>query len=165
MSCHGPVHQIQLFERCGVTGGQEKFAGHLRLLSQQPAISFAAQDSIRASRGTLSAKRAWTSGCGWRWSGRDLLGLSRKPWHLPPKDARSKVNHWNIPATCGQCHMDIAKTYLESVHGQAMKDGVAAAPGVQDCHGEHMILAPKESGIAGERIPRFDGNLRTMPQR
>jgi formate dehydrogenase gamma subunit len=56
------------------------------------------------------------------------------------------VNHWNIPQTCGQCHTDIAKTYSESVHGQAMKAGMPAAPVCSDCHGEHLILAPKEAG-------------------
>jgi hypothetical protein len=65
---------------------------------------------------------------------------------FPPKDARSKTNHWNIPATCGHCHADIAKTYGESVHGQAMKEGVSAAPVCSDCHGEHLILGPKEQG-------------------
>jgi formate dehydrogenase gamma subunit len=65
---------------------------------------------------------------------------------FPPRDARSKINHWNIPATCGQCHSDISKTYLESVHGQAMKASVPDAPVCSDCHGEHLILGPKEQG-------------------
>ena len=65
---------------------------------------------------------------------------------LPSQDARSKVNHFNIPATCGQCHTEIAKTYLESVHGQAMKAGEQGAPVCSDCHGEHLILGPKEQG-------------------
>jgi len=56
------------------------------------------------------------------------------------------VNHWNIPQTCGQCHTDIARTYGESVHGQAMKAGLPGAPVCSDCHGEHLILAPKEAG-------------------
>ena len=34
----------------------------------------------------------------------------------------------------------------QSVHGQAMKDGVADAPVCIDCHGEHLILGPKEPG-------------------
>jgi len=55
---------------------------------------------------------------------------------FPSQDARSKINHWNLPATCGQCHSEIAKTYLESVHGQAMKAGVSGAPVCSDCHGD-----------------------------
>ena len=63
---------------------------------------------------------------------------------LPSQDARSKINHFNIPSTCGQCHADIAETYLASVHGEAMKAGEAGAPVCSDCHGEHLILAPQE---------------------
>jgi len=64
---------------------------------------------------------------------------------FPAQDARSRINHWNLASTCGQCHADIAKTYLESVHGKAMKAGVPDAPVCSDCHGEHLILEPKEA--------------------
>jgi cytochrome b subunit of formate dehydrogenase len=64
----------------------------------------------------------------------------------PGNDARSKVSRANVPATCGQCHSEIAKTYNESVHGKAMARGVTAAPVCTDCHGEHSILAPTEPG-------------------
>jgi cytochrome b subunit of formate dehydrogenase len=63
---------------------------------------------------------------------------------LPPRDPRSKINHWNVPATCGACHPKIERTYLESVHGQAMAHGSPDAPVCTDCHGEHMILAPSQ---------------------
>jgi cytochrome b subunit of formate dehydrogenase len=65
---------------------------------------------------------------------------------LPAQDARSKINHWNLPSTCGQCHSEIAKTYLESVHGEAMKAGARDAPVCSDCHGEHLILEPAQAG-------------------
>jgi cytochrome b subunit of formate dehydrogenase len=60
------------------------------------------------------------------------------------RDARSKMNHWNVPATCGACHADIARTYGESVHGQAVARSLRDAPVCTDCHGEHLILAPGE---------------------
>ena len=63
---------------------------------------------------------------------------------LPPRDPRSKINHWNVPSTCGACHKQIEHTYLESVHGQAMLNGSPDAPVCTDCHGEHMILAPSQ---------------------
>jgi cytochrome b subunit of formate dehydrogenase len=63
---------------------------------------------------------------------------------LPPRDPRSKINHWNVASTCGACHSDIKNTYLQSVHGQAMLHGSPDAPVCTDCHGEHMILAPNE---------------------
>lgn len=64
----------------------------------------------------------------------------------PGSDPRSKVNRVNVPDTCGTCHAEIAKTYLASVHGQAMRRGVTQAPVCTDCHGEHTILAPSEPG-------------------
>ena len=60
------------------------------------------------------------------------------------REPRSKINHWNVPQTCGTCHADIDKTYLASVHGQAVQRGVPDAPVCTDCHGEHAILAPSE---------------------
>jgi cytochrome b subunit of formate dehydrogenase len=62
------------------------------------------------------------------------------------RDSRSKINHWNIPATCGACHAQIAKTYEASIHGQAVAHGSTDAPVCTDCHGEHVILAPSQPG-------------------
>jgi formate dehydrogenase gamma subunit len=59
-------------------------------------------------------------------------------------DARSPINHWSVPNTCGRCHGDIRDTYWESVHGTAVKRGVRSSPVCTDCHGEHTILSPKE---------------------
>jgi cytochrome b subunit of formate dehydrogenase len=64
----------------------------------------------------------------------------------PARDPRSKINHWNVPATCGACHSAIKKTYEASIHGQAVAHGSADAPVCTDCHGEHNILAPAEPG-------------------
>lgn len=61
---------------------------------------------------------------------------------LPSRDAKSTINHWNVANTCGQCHSEIEKTYLSSIHGQAMLASVRDAPVCTDCHGEHLILAP-----------------------
>jgi hypothetical protein len=61
MSCHGPVHQIQTSSAdFGRYSSEEKSAGHLRLLSQQPAVSRAPQNSLRAPGRTLQAERART---------------------------------------------------------------------------------------------------------
>src|SRR5215472_238434 len=61
----------------------------------------------------------------------------------PARDARSHVNRWRLPETCGTCHKEIAKTYQQSVHGEAVRIGVKDAPVCVDCHGEHLILEPK----------------------
>lgn len=59
----------------------------------------------------------------------------------PARDARSKINHWKVPVTCGACHAEINKTYEQSIHGKAVAQGVRDAPVCTDCHGEHNILA------------------------
>jgi formate dehydrogenase gamma subunit len=61
----------------------------------------------------------------------------------PARDARSRVNRWRVPETCATCHKEIAKTYDASVHGEAVRTGVKDAPVCVDCHGEHLILSPK----------------------
>lgn len=61
----------------------------------------------------------------------------------PARDSRSAVNRWRIADTCGACHREIAKVYNQSVHGEAVKAGVKDAPVCVDCHGEHLILGPK----------------------
>ena len=61
----------------------------------------------------------------------------------PARDARSHVNHWRVAETCAPCHTEIAKTYRESIHGAASRSGVKDAPVCVDCHGEHLILDPK----------------------
>ena len=64
----------------------------------------------------------------------------------PAQNARSTINHWNVPGTCATCHAEIAKTYRASVHGQAVAYGVFDAPVCTDCHGDHAILAPQDPG-------------------
>jgi cytochrome b subunit of formate dehydrogenase len=46
----------------------------------------------------------------------------------------------NISTTCGECHTDISKEYLESIHGTSLKKGNLDSPTCTDCHGEHNIL-------------------------
>ena len=60
------------------------------------------------------------------------------------RDPRAKINHWNVPSTCGSCHSEIEKAYELSIHGQAVARGAGDAPVCTDCHGEHNILGPRE---------------------
>ena len=55
-------------------------------------------------------------------------------------DPTAKINKMNVPGTCSKCHADIAKQYSESVHGEALANGVKDAPVCTNCHGEHNIL-------------------------
>ena len=75
---------------------------------------------------------------------------------LPASDPKSRVNHANIPATCGACHgqkfvMEASghsaqpfTSYLQSVHGKAVAAGSEKAAVCTDCHGSHEILAATE---------------------
>ena len=145
ISCHGAVHEIQtssdaastvakknLPDTCASCHSNQQFLARHKIPFAHPVELYKQSVHGRATRDGDGAA-ATCSDC------HGSHGI------LPSQDARSKVNHFNIPATCGQCHTDIAKTYLESVHGQAMKNGVSGAPVCIDCHGEHLILAPKES--------------------
>ncbi len=85
----------------------------------------------------------------------------------PARDARSNVNHWKVPETCGQCHKEIARQFNESVHGEAVKAGVRDAPVCTDCHGEHLIMDPSNpasplsaANISSETCGRCHGDPR-----
>ena len=67
----------------------------------------------------------------------------------------SKLYWRNVPATCGRCHENVERTYIHSVHGKAVTEGVRDAPVCTDCHGEHTILAVSmpESSVSPEHVP------------
>ncbi|HEX8815738.1 MAG TPA: cytochrome b/b6 domain-containing protein [Terriglobales bacterium] len=79
---------------------------------------------------------------------------------LSASDAKSPVNHLNVPKTCATCHdqkLVMEKTghstqpyesYEQSVHGKAVASGSEKAAVCTDCHGVHEILSaanPKSS--------------------
>jgi len=59
-------------------------------------------------------------------------------------DPQSTVNRRTIPKTCGACHAEESKVYLESIHGTAMRNGATKAPVCTDCHGEHSISGAQD---------------------
>jgi len=76
---------------------------------------------------------------------------------LAASDAKSPVNHDNIPATCGRCHgqkflMESNGesgqpfiSYQQSVHGLAIEKGSKKAAVCTDCHGSHEILPANDA--------------------
>ncbi len=58
-------------------------------------------------------------------------------------DPESRINHSNVAKTCGQCHPDIQLQYDRSIHGRALAAGVTDSPTCTNCHGEHLILSPR----------------------
>ena len=144
-SCHGPAHKVQassdpasmvvrrnLADTCASCHSNKDFLSRHRFPVAHPVEQY--KLSVHARAVAAGKDAATCSSC----HGSHAI--------FPGRDARAKINHWNIAATCGQCHADIAKTYLSSVHGLAMEAGVRDAPVCSDCHGEHLILAPAEAG-------------------
>jgi formate dehydrogenase gamma subunit len=146
VSCHGEAHQIQssgeassrvakrnLADTCASCHSNPQFLASHKIPFAHPVELYR-----RSVHGRMIAsgnqKAAVCSDC------HGSHGI------FPAQDARSKINHWTLPSTCGQCHAEIAKTYLESVHGQAVRAGVKDAPVCSDCHGEHLILEPQQAG-------------------
>jgi cytochrome b subunit of formate dehydrogenase/nitrate/TMAO reductase-like tetraheme cytochrome c subunit len=90
---------------------------------------------------------------------------------LPASDAKSPVNHANIPATCGTCHAQTTlmnangettrdfEAYQDSVHGKAVKNGSTKAAVCTDCHGSHQILPPVDpkSPVSKLNVPKTCG--------
>ena len=76
---------------------------------------------------------------------------------LAAADAKSPVNHDNIPSTCGRCHgqkflMESNGesgqpfvSYQQSVHGLAIEKGSKKAAVCTDCHGAHEILPANDA--------------------
>ena len=97
---------------------------------------------------------------------------------LAADDAKSPVNHANIPATCGRCHgqkflmesngqsSQPFVSYQESVHGQAIEKGSKKAAVCTDCHGAHQILPANDaqSPISKFNVPATCGKCHSAIQ-
>ena len=143
-NCHGSIHKMlasddanspvakkNLPDTCGACHSDPSFLATHHIPFAHPVESYKLSVHGRAiAAGNLNA--ASCSDCH---GSHDIFAA---------RDPRSKINHWNVPATCGACHAEIEKIYLSSVHGQAVTAGSPDAPVCTDCHGEHIILAPNE---------------------
>jgi len=76
-------------------------------------------------------------------------------------DPKSTIFRSNIPQTCGVCHPDITKQFVDSVHGVLAARGRADSPTCTTCHGIHGIKAKvdPDSPVNEKRIA-----LTTCPQ-
>lgn len=45
-----------------------------------------------------------------------------------------------VTSQCGECHKDLSKTYLETMHGKAYQLGYLKSAKCSDCHNAHLIL-------------------------
>lgn len=165
-SCHGGVHGIhgsaelsspvakqQMASTCAKCHSNPNFLARHRMPITHPVEQYL--NSVHGQAVGQGKNAASCSDC------HGTHGILRA------SDARSSVNHWRVAATCAVCHQEIAKTYLESVHGQAMKAGMQDAPVCTDCHGEHLILPPKNpaspvsvANVSAETCGRCHGDAR-----
>ena len=153
--CHGGAHEIlpsgdpkspvnhaNIPYTCGRCHGQ-KFLMESNGVSAQPFISY--QDSVhgRATENGSTKAAVCT----------DCHGVHEI---LPANDPKSPISKFNVPATCGKCHTEIANTFTQSIHGQAIAHGNELAPACTDCHGIHSIKAPSNpnSPVSEQNLSR-----------
>ncbi len=142
-SCHGSIHEIKagseadsliaekkLADTCAKCHSDAGFLSRHKIPVAHPVESYKLSVHGRA----IAAGSDKAANCNSCHGNHNIY---------PARDARSQVNRWKIADTCGSCHKEIAKVYNESVHGDAVKSGVKDAPVCVDCHGEHLILGPK----------------------
>ena len=141
VSCHGAIHGVKagsepdsriasknLPDTCAQCHSDAGFLSRHKIPVAHPVASY--KQSVHGRAVAMGKEAATCSSC----HGSHNI--------YPATDARSSVNHWNVPGTCAQCHKEIARQFNESVHGQAVKAGVRDAPVCVDCHGEHLIMDP-----------------------
>jgi cytochrome b subunit of formate dehydrogenase len=75
---------------------------------------------------------------------------------LAANDEKSPIYKFNVPATCGKCHTEIQKTFMQSIHGQGISRGNGLAPVCTDCHGIHSIKAhiDPNSSVSEQNLAR-----------
>jgi formate dehydrogenase gamma subunit len=142
VSCHGAIHEVKAASEAGSTVARKNLADTCAKCHSD--AGFLSRHKIPVAHPVESYKqsvhgRAVASGSE---KAADCGSCHGSHAIYPARDMRSKVNHWKVPGTCGQCHKEIARQFNESVHGEAVKAGVRDAPVCIDCHGEHLIMDP-----------------------
>jgi len=143
VSCHGDIHDVKpaaepasrvarksLADTCAQCHSNPGFLSRHKIPVAHPVESY--KQSVHGRAVAAGSEKA-----------ADCNSCHGNHNIYPARDERSRVNHWKVSETCAECHQEIAKVYTESVHGVAVKAGVKDAPACVDCHGEHLILDPK----------------------
>ena len=142
-SCHGSIHTAQAASEAGSSVSAKKLPDTCAKCHSD--AGFLSRHEIPVAHPVDSYKQ---SVHGREIAAGDLKAAKCNDCHgnhdiYPAMDARSHVNRWKLADTCGNCHKEIAKAYQQSVHGEAVRAGAKDAPVCVDCHGEHLILEPK----------------------
>ena len=153
--CHGDAHTIlpatdpkstvyhsNIPTTCGTCHGQ-KFLMESTGNSNQPFVSY--QQSVHGRAVEKGSQQAAV--CTDCHGAHDIL---------PANDAKSLINKFNVPATCGRCHAGVQTVFAQSIHGQAIARGNGLAPVCTDCHGIHTIKAPSDpsSSVSSQNLSR-----------
>jgi cytochrome b subunit of formate dehydrogenase len=75
---------------------------------------------------------------------------------LAANNDKSPINKFNVPQTCGKCHVQISQTFMQSIHGQGIAKGNGLAPSCTDCHGIHSIKSHLDpnSSVSEQNVAR-----------
>ncbi len=153
--CHGGAHEVLAADdpkspvshenvpyTCGRCHGQ-RFLMESRGQTAQPFISY--QESVHGRATEKGSQKAAVC--------TDCHGTHAI---LQANDPKSPIYKFNVPATCGKCHADIDNTFMQSIHGQALKRGSQMAPACTDCHGIHSIKSHSDpnSPAAEQNVSR-----------
>ena len=137
-----PVNHLNIPVTCGRCHGQ-KFLMESNGESAQPFLSYQASVHGHATENGSTKAAVCT----------DCHGAHKT---LSANDSKSPIYKFNVPATCGKCHNEVSKTFMESIHGQAIARGNGQAPVCTDCHGIHSIKAhiDPNSSVSQQNIAR-----------
>jgi len=137
-SCHGNAHEIlpsadensrtfrkNIPETCG-SCHSVKFVMESSGLRAQPFFSY--RESVHGK--AVAAGSAEAAVCTDCHRTHDILNAA---------DPTSRIFKFNVPATCAQCHAEVAEQYTASIHGQALARGNWQSAVCTDCHGIHLI--------------------------
>jgi len=137
-----PVHHDNIPATCGRCHGQT-FLMESNGESGQPFVSY--QQSVHGLAIEKGSKKAAVC--------TDCHGAHEI---LPANDSKSPIYKFNVPATCGKCHSEVAQTFMQSIHGQGISRGNGLAPVCTDCHGIHSIKAhiDPNSSVSEQNVAR-----------
>lgn len=138
-----PVHPARVAQTCAVCHADRAATTPEGVRLVQPVAAYTA--SVHARSLDAGKQAATCSSCH---GTHEILSAA-----VP----RSPVNRKNVPATCGQCHAEVARAFASSVHGVAAAHGIGDAPVCTDCHGEHRILGPRDAGspVFASNVPKM----------
>jgi len=141
-SCHGPIHAVKAGTEAGSAIARRNLPDTCAKCHSD--AGFLARHKIPVVHPVESYKQS-VHGHAVAWGNENAASCSNCHGShdiAPAREANSRVNHWKVVATCGQCHKEIARQFNESVHGVAVQAGVRDAPVCTYCHGEHLIVDP-----------------------